>query len=121
MTPGVTAFNAEVKEAIMAAYTRLTWDDIAAVMAAHPRIGERATTGEQDGVGDGSRPALAAANRAYEERFGHIFLTCAAGRSGEDMLAELRDRLTNDFDTERGVVTRELLKIALLRSERLLA
>jgi 2-oxo-4-hydroxy-4-carboxy-5-ureidoimidazoline decarboxylase len=121
MTPGVAAFNAQVRAAIEAAYTALTWDDIVSVMAAHPRIGERTTTGEQDGVRDDSRRALAAANRAYEERFGHIFLTCAAGRSGEEMLAELRDRLDNDDDTERRVVTRELLKIALLRGERLLA
>jgi 2-oxo-4-hydroxy-4-carboxy-5-ureidoimidazoline decarboxylase len=120
MTGGVAAFNGEVRAAIEAAYTRLTWDDIAAVLAAHPRIGERSATGEQAGVRDGTRPALAAANRAYEARFGHIFLTCAAGRSGEDMLAELRDRLNNDLDAERRVVTRELLKIALLRSERLL-
>jgi 2-oxo-4-hydroxy-4-carboxy-5-ureidoimidazoline decarboxylase len=121
MTPGVAAFNDQVRAAIETAYARLTWDDIAAVMAAHPRIGEHSATGEQAGVGDGTRPALSAANRAYEERFGHIFLTCAAGRSGEEMLAELRDRLNNDADSERRVVTRELLKIALLRSERLLA
>lgn len=121
MTGGVAAFNAQVRAAIEVAYARLTWDDIAVVMAAHPRIGEHSTTGEQDGVGDGTRPALAAANRAYEERFGHIFLTCAAGRGGEEMLAELRDRLNNDVDAERRVVARELLKIALLRSERLLA
>jgi 2-oxo-4-hydroxy-4-carboxy-5-ureidoimidazoline decarboxylase len=121
MTPGVTAFNADVHAAIEAAYARLTWEDIAAVVAAHPRIGERSDTGEQAGVTDDTRSELAAANRAYEQRFGHIFLTCAAGRRGEEMLAELHVRLINDQETERRVVTRELLRIALLRAERLLA
>jgi 2-oxo-4-hydroxy-4-carboxy-5-ureidoimidazoline decarboxylase len=124
MTPGVAAFNADVRSAIQAAYAKLTWDDIAAVVAAHPRIGavaDPAAAAEQAGVTDDVRPALAAANRAYEERFGHIFLICASGRSGEEMLAALRQRLENTVDSERTVVTAELLKIALLRAERLLA
>jgi len=124
MTEGVAAFTVEVRAAVEAAYTRLTWDDIVAVMSAHPRIGARAqgaSAAEQSGVTDDLRPALAAANQAYEQRFGHIFLTCANGRGGADILAELRSRLENDDDTERAVVTGELLKIALLRSERLLA
>jgi len=121
MTGGVATFNARVRAAIEAAYAKLTWEDIAAVVAAHPRIGERSETGEQAGVTDDTRPGLAAANRAYEQRFGHIFLTCAAGRGGDEMLAELRVRLANDQETERRVVAGELLKIALLRAERLLA
>jgi 2-oxo-4-hydroxy-4-carboxy-5-ureidoimidazoline decarboxylase len=119
MTPGVVAFNARMRAAVEAAYTELTWEDIEAVVAAHPRIGAVATT-EQSGVTDDVRPALAAANRAYEQRFGRIFLTCAAGRSGADMLAELRQRLENDEETERAVVIAELRKIALLRAQRLL-
>ena len=121
MTPGVTAFNTDVRAAIEAAYAKLTWDDIIALVSAHPRIGERPAMSEQAGVADDIRPELAAANRAYERRFGHIFLTCAAGRSGQEMLAELRFRLTNDDEAERRVVTAELLKIALLRAGRLLA
>ncbi|MGD0558782.1 MAG: 2-oxo-4-hydroxy-4-carboxy-5-ureidoimidazoline decarboxylase [Streptosporangiaceae bacterium] len=121
MTPGVAVFDADVRAAVEAAYAKLTWDDIAAVVAAHPRIGEHSTTGEQAGVTDDTRPELTAANRAYEERFGHIFLTCAQGRSGQEMLAELRQRLNNDDESERRVVTAELLKIALLRAGRLLA
>lgn len=124
MTGGATDFTAEVKAAVEAAYAKLTWDDIVTVVSAHPRIGalaRGAAATEQSGVTDDLRPALAAANRAYEQRFGHIFLTCASGRGGAEMLAELRRRLTNDVATERGVVTAELLKIALLRAERLLA
>ena len=99
----------------------LTWDDVAEALAAHPRIGERATSNgreaawsreEQSGVGTAD---LVAGNVAYEERFGHVFLICATGLSGEAMLTALRERLGNDPDTEQGVVRAELAKIVDLR------
>jgi 2-oxo-4-hydroxy-4-carboxy-5-ureidoimidazoline decarboxylase len=62
-----------------------------------------------------------AANREYEERFGHVFLIFANGRSGPDMLAAARARLAHDEATERPAVQEELRKIALLRLERLVA
>src|SRR6476619_3727981 len=51
---------------------------------------------------------LAEGNRRYEERFGHVFLSRAAGRSAEEMLAALEQRIGHDDETERGVVRREL-------------
>jgi 2-oxo-4-hydroxy-4-carboxy-5-ureidoimidazoline decarboxylase len=105
---------------------------LAEALAAHPRIGQRAAGAsteavwsrqEQAGVGDADaevRVALQEGNRAYEERFGHVFLICASGRSAEEMLAALRERLGNDPDTEWGVVAEELRKITRLRLERLL-
>ena len=51
----------------------------------------------------------------YEETFGHIFLICAAGLSGEQILQVLRARLGNDPQTEHDVVIGELRKIASLR------
>jgi 2-oxo-4-hydroxy-4-carboxy-5-ureidoimidazoline decarboxylase len=60
-------------------------------------------------------------NIAYEARFGHIYLVCATGRSGADMLADLTTRLTNDPVTEIGVVRGELGKIAALRLRRVVA
>jgi 2-oxo-4-hydroxy-4-carboxy-5-ureidoimidazoline decarboxylase len=62
-----------------------------------------------------------AANRAYEQRFGRIYLVCAAGRSGAELLADLRARLANDPDTEFAVTVRELGKIALLRLAKVIA
>lgn len=118
--PSPAAANA----AIEAVFATLTWDDIREAMAGHPRIGDRAAgaaAAEQSGVTGSSRAALAAANRDYEERFGHIFLICATGLSGADMLASLRARLANNIDTERTVVTHELLKITLLRAGKMLA
>jgi 2-oxo-4-hydroxy-4-carboxy-5-ureidoimidazoline decarboxylase len=58
---------------------------------------------------------LAEGNRRYEERFGHVFLIRAAGRSAEEMLAALEQRLGHDDDTERDVVRRELAEIVRLR------
>jgi 2-oxo-4-hydroxy-4-carboxy-5-ureidoimidazoline decarboxylase len=99
-------------------------DDVERALAAHPRIGERAEGGgtsaawsraEQSRVGDGTRQALLDANRAYEKRFGRVFLICATGLDGDQILGALRERLDNDDDTESAVVADELRKIALLR------
>ncbi|MBC7300185.1 MAG: 2-oxo-4-hydroxy-4-carboxy-5-ureidoimidazoline decarboxylase [Nocardia sp.] len=94
--------------------------EIDEALAGHPRIGDRpaspASAREQAGVaGDDVRAALAEGNRAYEAKFGHIYLVCAAGRSGEELLAVLRARLDNDPSTERQVMRTELAKINRLR------
>jgi allantoicase len=106
-------------------------DDLAEALSAHPRIGQRAAGSsteavwsrqEQASVGDADaavQAALQEANRAYEERFGHVFLISASGRSAEEMLAALRARLGNDPDTEWGLVAEELRTITRLRLERL--
>jgi allantoicase len=107
-------------------------DDLAEALSAHPRIGQRpegASTEadwsrqEQASVGEADAEVLAAleeGNRAYEQRFGHVFLIRASGRSAEELLAALRQRLANDPDTEWGEVAEELREITRLRLERLL-
>ena len=98
-------------------------------MNGHPRIGDRAARGgmsaaEQSGAAaatDEVKQGLADGNLAYEQRFGHIFLICASGLSGQEMLTRLRARLKNDQDAERGVVRAELLKITRLRMTKLLS
>jgi 2-oxo-4-hydroxy-4-carboxy-5-ureidoimidazoline decarboxylase len=106
------------------AFDALTWDDVREAIDAHPRIGDRVTgasAAEQSGVGDETRAALADGNAAYEARFGHVFLICATGLSGEQMLAALRQRLNHDDQEERMVARAELRKITLLRVEKELA
>jgi len=112
------------------AVRELEWPDVQEALAAHPRIGDRPrgadresawSRGEQSGVADADRAALAAGNVAYEERFGHVFLICASGRDAAEMLAELRERLRNDPGTERSVVHAELVKITELRLRKLFA
>lgn len=102
----------------------ITWDEVAGALARHPRIGERAggdpgdvalSASEQAGVAPSDAAALAAGNAAYERRFGHIYLICATGPSGEQMLTALHERLTHDDAAERLVVMGELRKIAALR------
>jgi 2-oxo-4-hydroxy-4-carboxy-5-ureidoimidazoline decarboxylase len=73
-----------------------------------------------DSASDDVRSAMAAANRAYEERFGHVFLIFATGRTDTEMLTVARHRLGNDDATERAVVRSELGRIVALRLERLL-
>jgi 2-oxo-4-hydroxy-4-carboxy-5-ureidoimidazoline decarboxylase len=110
--------------------------DLAEALAGHPRIGERPDAShdgaraadwsrrEQSGVdaddGETTR-ALAGANLEYEQRFGHIYLVCASGRTGKELLDVLRGRLQNEPEDEWQVVRTELQKINALRLQRLLA
>jgi 2-oxo-4-hydroxy-4-carboxy-5-ureidoimidazoline decarboxylase len=102
-------------------------------LAAHARIGERRagdstedrwSRSEQAGalaVATDVQARLAEGNRRYEERFGRVFLIRAAGRSAEEMLANIEERLGNDDDTELDVVRRELAEIVRLRLEQVMS
>jgi OHCU decarboxylase len=102
----------------------------------HPKIGEKAAAkpgsaqarswSEQEqsgasGAGEDVRQALADANREYEKRFGYIFIVCATGKTSEEMLAILRQRLQNGPDTELPIAAEEQRKITRLRLEKLLS
>ncbi|WP_018157375.1 2-oxo-4-hydroxy-4-carboxy-5-ureidoimidazoline decarboxylase [Demetria terragena] len=101
-------------------------------LSGHPRIGDRAAGSgadaqwsreEQASVADADadvQTRLRAGNVAYEERFNRVFLIRAAGRSPEDMLAELTRRLDQDDHTERAEVREQLRQITRLRLEGLL-
>jgi 2-oxo-4-hydroxy-4-carboxy-5-ureidoimidazoline decarboxylase len=114
----------------------LTVADLAEALAGHPRIGERPDGGngtagaaqwsrrEQSGVDADdatTKRALAGANLEYEQRFGHIYLVCASGRTGKELLDVLRGRLRNEPADEWQVVRAELQKINALRLQRLMA
>jgi 2-oxo-4-hydroxy-4-carboxy-5-ureidoimidazoline decarboxylase len=105
----------------------LPWDEVLIALAAHPRIGDRvegdsteamSSRTEQSsmtGADDATRQSLLDGNRRYEERFDHVFLIRASGRSPEEMLAELERRLGNDEEAEQGEVTEQLAQITALR------
>ena len=127
----------------------LSTDELAAALAGHPRIGDRAVlSSDTDGSGRDGSPGhdgsasegtsrreqagvagsgesvlreLAEGNAAYERRFGHIYLACATGRSGAELLALLRQRLDNSFKKEWLVVSAELAAINRIRLQGLLA
>jgi allantoicase len=124
-----------VLEAADAVWRDLGRDDWMEAFRAHPRIGEKKAEApqaegarrwsekEQAGVASastGTLAALAEGNRAYDERFGHIYIVCATGRSADEMLALLRSRLGNDAATELGVAAEEQRKITRIRLEKLL-
>jgi 2-oxo-4-hydroxy-4-carboxy-5-ureidoimidazoline decarboxylase len=119
--------RAAVLAAADAAARALSWEDVMIALAAHPRIGERAA-GDSREAGWSRREqsavnpdeAVTDANRAYEEKFGHVFLIFASGRGKDEILAAARLRLENDDETERAVVRDELRKIALRRLEGIL-
>ncbi|MBN9382420.1 MAG: 2-oxo-4-hydroxy-4-carboxy-5-ureidoimidazoline decarboxylase [Chitinophagaceae bacterium] len=100
----------------------------------HPRIGDLETlktkytgTGasmEQAGAVNASMvmlEALLEGNRVYEEKFGYIFIVCATGKSAEEMLGLLRERLGNDPGKEIHVAMAEQEKITRVRLEKLLS
>ena len=100
----------------------MTRDDILEAFAAHPRIGDRKgstwSASEQSGTSsatDETMNAMASANLDYEKRFGYIYIVCATGRSGDELLAMAWQRLNNDPETELQVAAEEQRKIMQLR------
>lgn len=111
-------------------------DDWREAFRHHPRIGDRAALGERfaaardlsqceqagvEGASEDVLDALAAGNRAYEGKFGYVFLVCAAGKSADEMLAILRTRLANAPSVEIRIAAEEQAKITALRLDTLAA
>jgi len=118
---------------------RLWWslkpDDWLEAFHSHPKIGEqkaaaavtveaqRWSEDEQSGIRDSAQQIideLAELNRAYEAKFGFIFIVCAAGKSSEEMLAILSQRLENNPEEELRIAAAEQAKITQLRLAKLL-
>ncbi len=120
---------AALQEAADRVWTALGPEDWLEAFAAHPRISQGGgrspawSRQEQSGVGGAGqdvREALVRRNAAYEARFGHVFLIAAAGRTAEEILAELQARLGNDPATELRVAAGEHRRITRLRIEKLM-
>jgi 2-oxo-4-hydroxy-4-carboxy-5-ureidoimidazoline decarboxylase len=103
--------------------------------AHHPKIGDTASlakkfastanwaAGEQSGVNTASQQtieALAEGNKQYEAKFGYIFIVCATGKTADEMLTLLQERLPNDPKDELEIAAEEQNKITKLRLEKLL-
>jgi 2-oxo-4-hydroxy-4-carboxy-5-ureidoimidazoline decarboxylase len=103
-----------------------------AAFESHPRIGqqhaERATakslewsSNEQSAAmagEDAVKAALADGNRRYEEKFGRIFIVCAAGRPAEEILAVLERRMKNAPEAELQEAAEQQRQITALRLRR---
>ncbi|MEU9451177.1 2-oxo-4-hydroxy-4-carboxy-5-ureidoimidazoline decarboxylase [Streptomyces sp. NPDC048277] len=109
------------------AMAELTAADLAEAMAGHPPIGrprpgDPTSAREQSGMAgaaEGLRAEMLELNLAYQERFGHVFLICATGRSGEEMRDVVKERIGNAPEQEREIVRTELGKINRIRLARL--
>jgi OHCU decarboxylase len=111
-------------------WNRLPESDWLEAFRSHPRIGQSHapasataqsaswSTGEQRDAATTNEDitsALAAGNREYEQRFGRIFLVCAAGKSAAEILEILRRRLHNDHATELREAAEQQRQITQLR------
>ncbi|MFI1356366.1 2-oxo-4-hydroxy-4-carboxy-5-ureidoimidazoline decarboxylase [Streptomyces sp. NPDC020898] len=113
----------DLYEASDAAMAELTADDLAEAMAGHPPIGrpkpgDPTSAREQRGmagVSEELKAEMLELNLAYQERFGHVFLICATGRTGEQMRDAVRERIGNTPEEEREIVRTELGKINRIR------
>ncbi|GGT17449.1 MULTISPECIES: 2-oxo-4-hydroxy-4-carboxy-5-ureidoimidazoline decarboxylase [Streptomyces] len=110
-----------------AATAALTATDLAEAMAGHPPIGrpkpgDPTSSREQAGMAgapDGLKAEMLELNLAYQEKFGHVFLICATGRTGEQMRDAVKERIGNAPEREREIVRTELGKINRIRLARL--
>ncbi|MFF3736106.1 2-oxo-4-hydroxy-4-carboxy-5-ureidoimidazoline decarboxylase [Streptomyces sp. NPDC002566] len=109
-----------------AATAGLSARDLDEAMAGHPPIGrprpgDPASAREQRGMAGASeelRAEMLELNLAYQEKFGHVFLICATGRTGEQMRDAVRERIGNTPEREREIVRTELGKINRIRLAR---
>ncbi|MFG2956516.1 2-oxo-4-hydroxy-4-carboxy-5-ureidoimidazoline decarboxylase [Streptomyces sp. NPDC048291] len=101
--------------------------DLAEAMAGHPPIGrprpgDPTSAREQSGMAgaaDALKAEMLELNLAYQERFGHVFLICATGRTGEEMRDAAKERIGNAPEQEREIVRTELGRINRIRLGRL--
>ncbi|MET7439110.1 MULTISPECIES: 2-oxo-4-hydroxy-4-carboxy-5-ureidoimidazoline decarboxylase [unclassified Streptomyces] len=106
-----------------AAMAELTPADLAEAMAGHPPIGrpkpgDPTSSREQRGMAGASEELKAEMldlNLEYQEKFGHVFLICATGRTGEQMRDAVKERIGNAPEQEREIVRTELGKINRIR------
>jgi len=121
-----------IQKAGDAAFSKLGSEDYLEAFAAHPKIGDQnqASKASQKWAAQEQAAAstaaqetlerLRAANVAYQERHGFIFIICATGKSADEILAALEARLENDRNTEIAAAAEEQRKIMALRLNKLI-
>ena len=126
-------------ETLIAEADRIWWslseEDWLEAFRAHPKIGEKKaatvqseqaaawSVKEQAHVATASENTLAEfaeRNRAYEDRFGFIFIVCASGKSSGELLTILEARMQNNPKNELCIAAEEQRKITRLRLEKLI-
>ncbi|MET3987586.1 2-oxo-4-hydroxy-4-carboxy-5-ureidoimidazoline decarboxylase [Streptomyces sp. PvR034] len=109
------------------AMAELTAEDLGEAMGGHapigrPKPGDPTSAREQRGMAGASeelKTELLELNLAYQEKFGHVFLICATGATGEFMRDAVKTRIANSPEQEREIARGELVKINRIRLTRL--
>lgn len=124
------------KKATAIWYEQCTEEDWIEAFTLHPKIGdiknleEKFSTTkewagtEQSGTKTANRRVLeelAKGNKDYEDKFGFIFIVFATGKSAEQMLELLKQRLPNAYEDEIKIAMEEQNKITHLRLHKLLS
>ena len=127
------ASDDDVFEALREASADLTEQDWLQAFAAHPMIGDvdslrekyastkEFAAAEQASAAEASEAVLqelARLNQAYYQRHGFIFIVCASGKTAEEMLTLLRERLPRSRREELSTAAEEQLKITKIRLEK---
>ena len=129
----------ETLELLLASSDDIWWqldrDDWLEAFRSHPKIGEQKAAdkvsaqaqqwsgAEQSGVSNAApetTSSLAELNRAYEQKFGYIFIISAEGKTAGEIVTALRERLEHDEETELPIAAAEQAKITELRLKKLL-
>ncbi len=119
-----------IKNAADEVWQTLAEADWLEAFRSHPRIGESAAVNsgrqasadwasqeqrQMANADDAVKIALVEANREYEQKFGHIFIVCATGKSAAEMLQILQHRLQNDAATELREAAEQQRQITQIR------
>ena len=125
-------------ESLKAISDNVWWDckkeDWLEAFSQHPKIGQKAmekkfeatkswAENEQSGTQNADEQLLQEliqANSNYENKFGYIFIVCATGKTAQEMLELLNERLNNDAEKELNIAAREQNKITHLRIDKLI-
>jgi len=119
----------DLSEAADRAWSEMQVEDWLEAFACHPRIGERKAVhasaqsvawsrqeqASAASASEGILSELTEGNALYAERFGFTYIVCATGKSAEEMLAILRQRLASDRDTELREAAEQQRQILQIR------
>ena len=117
-------------QAAEALWLSLAEADWLEAFACHPRIGERKAAAtaylalsayEQSSAQETLEPvaeALLLGNRAYEEKFGFLYIVFASGRTAPELLAVLESRLGNSRNEELQEAARQQMCITAQRMQK---
>lgn len=118
---------------------RIWWEvepaDWLQAFKSHPKIGEQKaaeqvsaeacswSAQEQASISSAAQAtmqSLAELNKQYLEKFDYIYIICATGKSSEEMLDTLRQRMHNSPEFELRTASGEQAKITQLRLQKLI-